>query len=116
MVVKKVGLLGTKYAVSKDFYKKGLLKYGIKTIVLDDADMDYINNVIFNELVYGVIKDESKKSFIKIINKLKEEGTRGVILECTEIPLLIKESDIDIKVFDSTKIHAYKALEFSLTG
>lgn len=113
--LKKIALLGTKFTMQKDFYSKRLKeKHNIETIIPNDSDMDVIHQIIYNELVLGQIKDESKQKYIEIINKLIKEGAEGVILGCTEIPLLIKQTDVDIPVFDTTTIHAKAAVDKAL--
>ncbi|MDD3273248.1 MAG: aspartate/glutamate racemase family protein [Bacteroidales bacterium] len=113
--LKKIALLGTRFTMEKDFYKKELEdNYGIDVIVPESSDREKIHNIIFQELVKGDIKDDSRETFKDIISKLRERGAEGVILGCTEIPLLISQEDVDIPVFDTTKIHAYKAVEFAL--
>lgn len=113
--IKNIGLLGTKYTMKEDFYKKILFEKGLNVIIPDDDDMEYINNVIFNELCRGEIKHQSKEKFLEIVEKLKSKGAEGVILGCTEIVMLISQKDIDIKVFDTTEIHAETAAELSLS-
>lgn len=111
----KILLLGTKFTMEKDFYKKVLKeKYNIETIIPSDSDREIIHQIIYNELVHGVITESSRKKYLKIIEKAARNGAEGVILGCTEIPLLIKEDDCAIPVFDTTKIHAKKAVEISL--
>ncbi|MCJ7570828.1 MAG: aspartate/glutamate racemase family protein [Candidatus Thermoplasmatota archaeon] len=113
--LKKVGLLGTKYTMSEDFYKKRLNdKYGIETIIPSNQDQETIDYIICEELTFNIIKKSSKQNYIKIIKKLISNGAEGIILGCTEIPLLIKSSGIDIPMFDTTSIHAKKAVEYSL--
>jgi aspartate racemase len=113
--IKKVGLIGTKITMSEEFYKKRLKdKYEIETIVPDIKDQDIINNIISEELTFNVIEKSSKQKLLKIINKLILKGARGIILGCTEIPLLLKNGDIDIPVFNTTIIHAKKAVEYSI--
>ncbi len=113
--IKNVGLLGTKCTMSEDFYKRRLkAKYGIETIVPNELDQEIIDHIICEELTFNIIKNSSKQKYIKIIKKLILNGAEGIILGCTEIPLLIKSSDIDIPVFDTTSIHAKKAVECSL--
>jgi aspartate racemase len=113
--IKKVGLIGTKITMSEEFYKKRLKdKYEIETIVPDIKDQDIINNIISEELTFNIIEKSSKQKLLKIINKLISKGARGIILGCTEIPLLLKNSDIDIPVFNTTIIHAKKAVEYSI--
>jgi aspartate racemase len=113
--IKKVGLIGTKITMNEDFYKKRLNdKYDIETIVPDNKDQEIINNIIYEELTFNIIKKSSKQKLLKIIKKLIFKGARGIILGCTEIPLLIKCSDIDIPIFNTTNIHAKKAVEYSI--
>ena len=112
--INTVGLLGTVFTMERDFYRHGLAKYGIETIVPKKADRDYINKVIFEELCRGLIRDESRNNFKRIIEELTERGAEGIVLGCTEIPLLIDEMDVSTRIFDTTKIHADKALEFAV--
>jgi len=111
--MKKVALLGTRFTMEKDFYKEVLkTKYGIEVIVPDESEREVIHNIIYKELVHGQIKDESRKNFQIIINRLASEGAEGAILGCTEIPLLISDKDVKIPTFDTTTIHAEKAVEW----
>ncbi len=113
--LRKVGLLGTKFTMEKDFYKKFLHEnYGIEIIIPRNEDRDKIHKIIYKELVQGIIKSESKDTYISIIKKLQDEGAEGIILGCTEIPLLISEDDVDVPLFDTTRIHAEKAVELAL--
>ncbi len=112
--IEKVGLLGTKYTMTQDFYKKKLIDRGIDVIIPDDTDIDVINDIIFHELCLGKIKEESRIKFKKIIEQLKKKGATGVILGCTEIGLLIHQSDSSLPVYDTTLIHAKKAAEIAL--
>ncbi len=112
--VRRVGLLGTKYTMTQDFYKKRLTDRGIEVLIPDDGDIEAVNSIIFNELCLGEIRDESRCRFKEVIKKLQKNGAEGVILGCTEIGLLISRSDADIPVFDTTVIHAKKAAEKAL--
>lgn len=112
--IEKVGLLGTKYTMTQDFYKKKLIDRGIDVIIPDDTDIDVINDIIFHELCLGIIKEESRIKFKKIIESLKKKGATGVILGCTEIGLLIHQADSSLPVYDTTLIHAKKAAELAL--
>lgn len=112
--LKTVALLGTKYTMEKTFFTEILSQFGIKTIIPDFADREIINSVIYNELSKREIKNSSKESFKNIIKKLQANGAEGVILGCTEIPLLIKQEDSEIPVFDTTRIHATKAFKLSI--
>lgn len=113
--MEKVGLLGTKFTMEQDFYKKRLKeKHGIDVVIPNKKEREIVHNVIYKELISGIIKEESREKFRKIINNLKKNGAEGVILGCTEIPLLIKNKDSDIPVFDTTMIHAKKAVDLAL--
>ena len=113
--IQKVGLLGTRFTMEGDFYKKRLKdNYDIEVIIPEDADRQIIHDIIYNELCLGIIKDDSRQKYIDIINKLCANGAEGIILGCTEIPLLIKQSDVLIPVYDTTKIHAESAVDFAL--
>lgn len=113
--INKVLLLGTKFTMEKDFYKKILNNnFDIEVMIPNEKDRNIIHKTIFNELVHGKIESESRKEFQRIIKNSMKNGAEGVILGCTEIPLLIKDSDVDIPIFDTTKIHAESAVEFAL--
>lgn len=111
--LKRVGLLGTKPTMEMVFYKNVLNEYGIEPIIPDEADRNYVHEKIFTELGKGIIKPETRRRYINIIDKLLKEGAEGIILGCTEIPLLIKQSDCSCPVFDTTVIHAKAAVEFA---
>ena len=108
-----VGLLGTKVTMENGFYQKGLSTYGINVVIPDQDDRYEINKVIFKELVNGKILKKSKTLFLTIVHKLIERGVEGIVLGCTEIPLLINQKDVNTKIFDSTYIHAQKALQYA---
>jgi aspartate racemase len=112
--IKRVGLIGTKFAMNKPYYREGLAKFGIKAIVPDEEDQVYIGKVIFEELSYGILKEESRRGYIEIMERLKKKGAQGIILGCTEIPLLIKQEHTKIPIFDTTSIHAEAALQHAL--
>jgi len=114
--LKTVALLGTKYTMEEDFYKGRLERvYGLKVVTPNATERDYINNVIFDELCAGVFKKKSRDHFTRIIDRLvKEEGAEGVILGCTEIPLLMKGADTYVPVFDTTELHSAAAMWYSL--
>lgn len=112
--ISTVALLGTKYTMQKTFYKDVLKENGIKTLIPNSDDQEIIHNIIYKELSKGILKDESRKEYQRIITNLKTEGAEGVILGCTEIPLLIKQPDVDIPVFDTTTIHATTAFDFAI--
>jgi aspartate racemase len=114
--MKKVALLGTKYTMEEPFYRNALEKnYGVQVVIPSLTERDYINKVIFDELVRNDVRNESRKEHVRIINRLvDEEGAQGVILGCTEIPLLIHQSDVKVPVFDTTRIHAEAAVDYAL--
>lgn len=114
--IKKILLLGTKFTMEKDFYKKLLKeKFQIDVLIPSIEDRETVHNTIYKELVHGIINEESKSKFLKIITKSITAGAQGVVLGCTEIPLLINKNDSEIPVFDTTQIHADAAVRLSLT-
>ena len=113
--LKKVALMGTRFTMEKDFYKSFLFnQFGIEVIIPEEGERTLIHNTIYGELVHGIIKNESREEFRKIIISLEKRGAEGVILGCTEIPLLISQADSQITVFETTTIHAEKAVEWAL--
>jgi aspartate racemase len=112
--LKTVGLLGTKYTMELDFYQKQLRASGVTTIIPLDDERWFVHDSIYNEFGKGIFKDETKRHYIEVIKSLVARGCEGVILGCTEIPLLIKQSDSPVPVFDTTDIHASAAVEFAL--
>jgi len=114
--MKKVGLIGTKFTMEMDFYKENLRGNGIEAVVPASLDTrDFMQYRIKEEMGKGIFTEETKQSFISIINDLVEEGAEGIILGCTELPILINQKDIKVPVFDTTKIHANAAVEFALS-
>ena len=114
--IKTVALLGTKYTMEQDFYKDRLeKKYGLRVVIPNKTEREYINAVIFDELCTGKFHDKSREEYVRIIDRLaKEERAEGVILGCTEIPLLVKQKDVSVPVFDTTAIHAEAAVKRAL--
>lgn len=112
--ITKVGLLGTKYTMEQAFYKGKLAENGIEVIIPEKADIETVNTVIFDELCRGEIRDTSRKKYLKIIEDLTARGAQGVILGCTEIGLLVRQSDTPAKLFDTTLIHGETAALMSL--
>jgi aspartate racemase len=111
--VKTIGLLGTIFTMSEKFYKQGLKEKGITTLIPEYKEQELINKIIFQELTKGITTPQSKAEYIKIINKLKNRGAEGIVLGCTEIPLLVSREDCSIRLYDTTRIHAEKALNFA---
>lgn len=111
----KVALLGTKYTMEKDFYRSYIRgNYGIEVITPPSDQRLIINDIIFKELIQGEINNTSREIIISIINELQSQGAEGVILGCTEIPLLISQTDVSIPVFDTTLLHVEMAVELAL--
>lgn len=110
----KVALLGTKFTMEQDFYKGRLQdKFNLEVIVPNEADRQIVHDVIYNELCVGTINDQSRQEYRRIIAELQAQGAEGVILGCTEIPLLIQQTDVELPIFDTTRIHAEAAVEFA---
>jgi aspartate racemase len=109
-----VALLGTKYTMQFDFYKKRLAEHGIHTIIPDEAGVETVNNAIYNELGKGKFLPATKQLFVDIIEQLHQQGAGGVILGCTEIPMLVKQEDTAVPLFDTTFLHAKAAVDFAL--
>jgi aspartate racemase len=115
--IRKVGLLGTKFTMEEEFYKSRLIeKYRLEVLVPEEEERQVVHNIIFEELVLGIINPSSKVKYKTIIQSLRSKGAEGIILGCTEIPLLIKQEDIDIPLFDTTAIHARAAVDFALSS
>ncbi|WP_028042463.1 aspartate/glutamate racemase family protein [Candidatus Stoquefichus massiliensis] len=112
--INKVGLLGTKYTMQQDFYKQVLIDQGIDVIIPNEEDIHIVNDVIYNELCLGQMKDTSRKEYLRIIDALKEKGAQGIILGCTEIGLLVKQEDTEMPLFDTALIHAKEAALFAM--
>src|SRR5262249_42949636 len=110
----KVALLGTKYTMQLDFYKDKLAKQGIATIIPGEEEIEYLNFVIYNEMGKGIFTNKVKERVVQIINKLIQQGAQSVILGCTELPILIKQQDCKVPVFDTTLLHAKAAVDFAL--
>ena len=113
--IQKVALLGTKYTMTQDFYKDVLTQKGLETLVPNAADIELVNDVIYQELCLGLVLEESRTQYQRIIQELKDRGAEADILGCTEIGLLIKPEDSSLPVFDTTLIHAEKAAQWSVT-
>ena len=110
-----VGLLGTRFTMEGNFYRGKLEKdHGLKVLIPDDEGRESVHRIIYDELVQGVIREESRNVYLEVIAGLQSRGAEGVILGCTEIPLLIKQSDISIPIFDTTTIHAQAAVDWAL--
>ncbi|MFC1532626.1 aspartate/glutamate racemase family protein, partial [Thermodesulfobacteriota bacterium] len=112
---KKVGLLGTSFTMEQEFYKGRLSeKHGIDVVVPDVPDRKLVHDVIYKELCLGIVKQSSKREYMRIVDNLTHMGAEGVILGCTEIGMLIDQNDTDTTLYDTTKIHAAKAVEWAI--
>lgn len=113
--LKKIALLGTKFTMEKDFYTKTLANdFGLEILTPNANDRQIIHDIIYDELVKGEFTNTSKQKIIEIIKELQKQGVQGVILGCTELPILISKSDVEIPTFDTGQLHAYSAIEWSL--
>jgi aspartate racemase len=110
-----IGLLGTRYTMEQEFYRGRLEQQGLNVLVPDADDRLVINRVIYEELVLGKIETSSKAEYIRIIHQLIANGAQGIILGCTEIMLLIQQTDCAVPVFDTTTIHAVAAVTMALS-
>ena len=110
----KVGLLGAHYTMEEDFYRQRLKdNYGLDVIIPEADDREYIHRIIFDELCQGKFTDAARKNYLAIIEKLRQQGAQGVILGCTEIPLLVRQEDTDLPLFNTTALHAQYALDYA---
>jgi len=113
--IHKVGLLGTKFTMERDFFTSRLKAQNIEAIIPDEEDKEFIHYTIFEEFGRGIFSEPTKKRYLNIIDKLRANGAEGIILGCTEIPMLIKKEDVNIALFDTTLIHSQAAVEFMLS-
>jgi len=112
---KTVGLLGTRFTMEKNLYQDALARKGITVLIPGADDREYVNRIIYDELVAGQIRAASRAGYVVIIKKLAARGAQGVILGCTEIPLLASETDAGLPLFDTTLLHAEAALNYALS-
>lgn len=111
--LKKVGLLGTRFTMQETFYSDHLANAGIETIIPGQEEVEFINDTIYNEFSRNIFSATTKAAYLDIILKLKQRGAEGIILGCTEIPSLINQSDCDVSLFDTVKIHSAAAVDFA---
>ncbi len=110
----KIGLLGTRFTMEMGFYTKRLKEAGIESLVPEKPDRDFIHNAIMNELLIENFKEETKERFLSIINGLEAGGADGIVLGCTEIPLLIKQNDVKLPLINTLEIHAAAAVDYAV--
>jgi len=114
--LRTVGLLGTRYTMELDFYRGRLeSQHGLRVIVPDEPDRTTVHEVIYRELAQGLVREESRRAYTATIDGLRRRGAEGVILGCTEIPLLVRPQDSRLPVFDTTALHAAAAVDFALS-
>ena len=113
--IKKVGLLGTAFTMQQDFYKERIYKnFDIEVLIPSEEDMTIVHKIIYEELCLGLIKEDSKKEYLRIIDSLASKGAQGVILGCTEIGMLVNQADTQVKLYDTTVIHSLEAVAEAL--
>jgi aspartate racemase len=113
--MKSIGLLGTRFTMEEEFYAGRLREmHGLKVLIPPKEDREFVHRAIFEELVLGLVKDESRNEFLRIVDGLQAQGAEGIIEGCTEIVMLVQQKHTDIPLFDTTAIHAKKAVEMAL--
>jgi len=112
--LRKIGLLGTRFTMEQPFYTEHLASYGIETVIPNETDRGEVHRIIFDELCQGEMLDYSRHTLLRIADHLAEQGAEGLILGCTEIPLLLQQHHTSIPLFDTTELHALAAVDFAL--
>ncbi len=112
--ITRVGLLGTRYTMTQEFYRDKLTAQGIEVLIPEGVDIDLVNRVIFEELCLGVVEPASKAEYLRVIDDLKNRGAQGILLGCTELGLIVSQGDVSLPLFDTTVIHAEKAAKIAL--
>jgi aspartate racemase len=112
--ISQVGLLGTKITMEENFYKDRLSNFNIQTLIPTERERAFVHRSIFNELIKSILLEKTKAQFIEVISNLTHQGAQGIILGCTEIPLLIKQPDVSIPVFNTLEIHVNAIIDFAL--
>jgi len=112
--VSNVALLGTRYTMEQDFYRSRLERHGLRVLIPEEPDRTMTHDVIFSELVRGVITEDSRNRYLAAIDRLLDRGAEGIIAGCTEIELLVSSEDLECPYFATTRLHALAAVEFAL--
>ena len=112
--ISRVGLLGTKYTMTQEFYRDKLVDRGIEVLIPEGEEIDLVNRVIFDELCLGIVKDDSRAAYLRVIENLRQRGAEGILLGCTELGLIVSQADVSLPLFDTTVIHAEKAATLAL--
>ncbi len=113
--LRNVALLGTRFTMEEEFFRNKLSAAGIHAIIPDQGDRDFIHGTIFGDLSKGIVTPANKERYLRIVDVLAQRGAEGVILGCTEIPLVVKPEDVSLPLFDTTLLHATAAVDFALT-
>lgn len=112
----RIGLLGTRYTMEQDFYRTRLIeKHGLDVLIPEPEDREIVNRVIYEELCLGIVRDESRQEYLRIMDELAQEGVQGIILGCTEIELLVSPHDFHLPLFPTTYLHAVAAVDQALS-
>jgi len=112
----RIGLLGTRFTMEQEFYKGKLARdYGLDVLIPDEEERKALHGILYDELCLGAVKDASREVFRKIIARLEGRGAQGIVLGCTEIPLIVKQKDYGLPLFDTTDLHARAAVELALS-
>jgi aspartate racemase len=114
--VQTVALLGTRFTMEHDFYRGRLAGHGLAVLVPDEPDRTTVHDVIYDELVQGVVSDTSRAAYLDVIDRMVDRGARGVIAGCTEIELLVRPEDVALPYFPTTRLHALAAVDAALDG
>jgi aspartate racemase len=114
--ITRVGLLGTRFTMAEPFYRRALAEQGLEVLLPDDDDRKLVDEVIFSELCRGALNATSRREYQRIIAALAANGAQGIILGCTEISLLIDQSNADLPLFDTTALHAHAAADFAIAA
>ena len=112
--VGKLGIMGTGWTMREDFYADRLTQDGIEPVKASQADADLTDRIVFDELTLGIIRDESRAELLGVVNRLAQAGSQGVVLGCTELPLILSQSDTPVVLIDSTKAHVAASVRFIL--
>lgn len=112
--ISRVALLGTRYTMTQEFYRGKLTERGIEALIPEGDDIELVNRVIFDELCLGIVKEESRQAYLRVIEDLVRRGAQGVLLGCTELGLIVSQADVSVPLFDTTVIHAKKAAALAL--
>ena len=112
--VTRVGLLGTRYTMEQDFYREHIEAQGIEVLVPEESDRTCVHDVIFSELCKGIISEDSRDKYLRVIDSLAEQGAQAIILGCTEIALLVQQQHTKVPLYDTAQIHVNEAVANAL--